>query len=147
MAQLFLDIEHNAVTGTSIVPFAQTTTVTGSAVDLSSAVGNMASAVLEVGAVSGTQGSYAVQVQSSTATDTGWTNVPTGGAFDAVTTSGLTTGGAFYIKSFQVPARYVRAIATASGTFTSMLLGVHFFAQRSANPDNSGGWSNAAAGV
>ena len=144
MASLFLDIGSNYVGGTTLVPIAQTTTVTGTYVDLQQMVANMASAVLQVGAVSGTQGTFDIKMQASTATNTGFNDIP-GATFTQVTTSGLTTGGALQIISFQVPQRYVRAVGTAAGTFTSMLLGVSVFGQRSTNPDNNGGWSNSGA--
>lgn len=144
MANIFLDIQHNYVGGTTLVPIAQTTSADGSYVDLQAMAANMASAVMQVGAVVGTQGTLDVKIQSSTATNTGFADVP-GATFTQVTTSGLTTGGSLQIISFQVPQRYVRAVGTMAGTFTSMVYGVSVFGSRSANPDNSGGFSTQGA--
>ncbi len=141
MASIFLDLQHNYVGGTTLVPFAQTTTTTGTFVDFENMSSNMASAVMQVGAVSGTEGTFDVRMQSSTATNTGYVDIP-GATFTQVTTSGLTTGGALQIISFQVPQRYVRAVGTAGGTFTSMLFGVSVFGQLSTPPTGNGGWVN-----
>ncbi len=143
MSSLFLDIGDNYVGGTSVVPLAQTTSFTGTFVDLRSMSANMASAVMQVGAVSGTQGTMDVKMQASTATNTGFVDIPNA-TFTQVTTSGLTTGGALQIISFQVPQRYVRAVGTGGGTFTSMLIGVSVFGQLSTPPANNGGWVNEA---
>jgi hypothetical protein len=143
MADLFLDIQHNNVNGTTLVPIAQTTSANGTYVDLGPMSANMATAALMVGAVSGTQGTLDVKIQASTATNTGFADIP-GATFTQVTTSGLTTGGAFQLISFQVPQRYVRAVGTMAGTFTSMLYGVSVFGQLSTPPTGNGGWVNEA---
>ncbi len=143
MANIFLDIGNTYVGGTSLVAIAQTTSADGTYVDLSAMASNMASAVMEVGAVVGTEGTLNVKMQSSTATNTGFTDIP-GATFTQVTTSGLTTGGSLQIISFQVPQRYVRAVGTMAGTFTSMLYGVGVFGQMSTTPAGNGGWVNEA---
>lgn len=143
MANIFLDGEANLVGGVSFVPAALTTTTNGTAVDLMDMVGNMGFAVMQVGAVSGTQGTLDVKLQESTATNTGFTDL-TGATFTQVTTSGLTTT-APYVASFIPTKRYVRAYATFAGTFTSMLIGVNIFGQRRATPSGSGGFNNTAA--
>jgi hypothetical protein len=140
VSQLFLDIGANAVVGQTIVPAALTITTNGSAIDLVDMVANMASAIVELGAVSGTQGTFDIKMQSSTTTGSGWADI-SGATFTTLTTS---TG--VQIISFQVPQRYVRAVATAAGTFTSMLFGVSVFGQRAAVPSAKGGWVNEAGG-
>jgi hypothetical protein len=134
-----LDIASGAVTGQTIVPIALTTSTNGSPVDLVDSNANMASALLQVGAVSGTQGTLDVKIQESTATNTGWADIPNA-TFTQVTTSGTTTSGAVQIVSFQRQKRYVRAYATFAGTFTNMLAGVSIFAQRATQPAGNGGW-------
>lgn len=147
MANTFLDIGDNAVVGTSIVPAALTTTQAGGCVDLIESNANVASAALMVGAVSGTQGSIVVQMQECATTNGTYINCVGGGAFTAVTTSGTTaaTGQGslgMQIVSFQRQLRYVQAYVTATGTFTSMLIGVMVFAQRAVTPVGNGGWTN-----
>ena len=141
MANVFLDIGGNAVSGQSLVPAALTTSVAGSPVDLIDSNANMASALLQVGAVSGTQGSLTVKMQECATTNGTFVDI-TGATFTAVTTSGTTTSGAVQIISFQRQKRYVQAYCTFSGTFTNMLVGVSVFSQRATTPTNEGGWQN-----
>ncbi len=141
MANIFLDIGNNAVSGQSFVPAALTTTTLGSPVDLIDSNANMASALLQVGAVSGTQGTFTVKIQECATTNGTFTDV-TSGSFTAFTTSGTTTSGAVQIVSFQRQKRYVAAYVTMSGTYTNALLGVSIFAQRATTPSNEGGWQN-----
>ncbi len=124
------------------MPAALTTTTLGSPVDLIDSNANMASALLQVGAVSGTQGNLVVKIQECTTTNGTFTDVIGAGAFTAVTTSGTTASGAVQIISFQRQKRYVAAYATFTGTYTNMLIGVSIFAQRATTPANEGGWSN-----
>jgi hypothetical protein len=104
---------------------------------------NLASAVLNVGAVSGTQGTLDVKMQESTQTATTgtWTDI-TGASFTQATTSGVVATSGSQIISFQRQKRYVRAYATMGGTFTNFLFGVTVFAQRATTPANEGGWAN-----
>lgn len=139
MANIFLD-QSSAVVGQSIIPAALTTTTNGSTVDLIDGIGNMASAILSVGAVSGTQGTCDVKIQESTATNTGFTDI-TGATFTQFTTSNQVQ-----IISFKPVKRYVRAYATFAGTFTSMLTGVNIFADRRFNPTGYPGWVNETGG-
>lgn len=140
---IFLDIGSNAVSAVSFVPAALTTTTNGTACDLIDSNANMATALLQVGAVSGTQGSLAVQMTECNTTNGTFTNVVAlNSAFTAVTTSGTTTSGGVQIISFQRQKRYVRAEATMSGTFTNFLFGVTVFAQRASMAANTGGWQN-----
>ncbi len=141
MANIFLDIGSNAVSGQSIVPVAVTTSVAGTYVDLIDSNANMASALMQVGAVSGTQGTFDVKMQESTATNSGFTDI-TGATFTQFTTTGLTSGGAVQLISFQRQKRYVRSYVTVAGTVTSALLGVSVFAQRATAPASSGGFQN-----
>ena len=143
MANIFLDGESELVGGVSIVPAALTTTTSGAAVDLMDGVGNMGFGVMQVGAVSGTQGTLDVKIQECATTNGTWTDV-TGATFTQVTTSGTTTSTPA-LASFKHTKRYVRAYATFAGTFTSMLAGVNLFAQRRTTPANEGGWDNTAA--
>jgi hypothetical protein len=143
-AGVWLDIGSSALVAPSLPPAAMTTSTYGTAVDLLSAKGNMASALLEVGAVSGTQGTCTVKVQEnavSTATDPGWTDIP-GATFAQVTTSAVAGASGSQVVSFQRQKRYVRAYATFAGTFTNMLVGCHVFAQRDLTPAGAGGWLN-----
>lgn len=143
MANIFLDGETNLAGGVSFVPAALTTTTNGTAVDLSDSVGNMGFAAMQVGAVSGTQGTLDVKLQECATTNGTWADI-TGATFSQVTTSGLTTTSP-YLASFIHTKRYVRAYATFAGTFTSMLFGVNIFGQRRATPSNKGGFDNTAA--
>lgn len=141
MANIWLDIGNTAVVVPSLIPAALTTTTNGSTVDLIDSNTNMASALLSVGAVSGTQGTCDVKIQESTATNTGFTDI-TGASFTQVTTSGVAGTSGAQIISFQRQKRYVRAYATFGGTFTNMLIGCSIFSQRATTPGNEGGWQN-----
>ena len=143
MANIFLDIGNNAIVTPSIIPAALTTTTFGTTVDLIDSNANMAAAVLQVGAVSGTQGTFDVKMQESTQTATNgtWTDI-TGATFTQFTTSGVAGTSGSQIISFQRQKRYVRAYVTMAGTFTSALFGVSVFAQRATTPANEGGWQN-----
>jgi hypothetical protein len=143
MANTFLDIGNAAIVLPSFIPAALTTTTNGSTVDLIDSNANMASAVLQVGAVSGTQGTFDVKIQESTATNTGFSDI-TGATFTQFTTSGVAGTSGSQIISFQRQKRYVRAYITMAGTFTNALFGVTFFAQRATQPDANGGWTNEA---
>lgn len=143
MANIFLDGKNNFVGGVSFVPAALTTTTSGTAVNLVGMVGNQGSAIMSVGAVSGTQGTCDVKLQESTATNTGFVDIA-GATFSQVTTSGLTTT-ALYLCNFKPTKQYVRAYATFAGTFTNMLIGVNIFGQARTTPSNEGGWDNTSA--
>jgi hypothetical protein len=143
MANIWLDIGGTALVVPSLIPAALTTTVAGSTVDLIDSNTNMASAMLTVGAVSGTQGTLDVSIQESNSTNTGFNTVTSvNTSFTQVTTSGVAGTSGSQIVSFQRQKRYVRAYATFAGTFTSMLVGVTFFAERATTPANAGGWTN-----
>lgn len=144
MANIFLDGKNNLIGGVSFVPAALTTTTNGTPVDLMSMVGNQGSAMMVVGAVSGTQGTLDVKLQECTSTNGTFTDI-TGATFTQVTTSGLTTT-ALQLCNFKPVKRYVRAYATFAGTFTNMLFGVNIFGQGRTMPANEGGWDNTAAG-
>jgi hypothetical protein len=140
-AGIFLDVGNAAIVLPSFIPAALTTTTNGSTVDLIDSNANMASAVLEVGAVSGTQGTFDVKIQESTATNTGFADI-TGATFTQFTTSGVAGTSGPQIISFQRQKRYVRAYVTMAGTYTNALFGVSIFAQRAVQPDAKGGWVN-----
>ncbi len=125
------------------MPAALTTTTNGSPVDLIDSNANMASALLQVGAVSGTQGTFAVKITECATTNGTFTDI-TGATFTTFTTSGTTTSGAVQIISFQRQKRYVAAYFTGTGTFTNALIGVSIFSQRATTPSNEGGWVNEA---
>lgn len=141
MANIFLDIGSAAIVTPSFIPTAFTTTTNGSTCDLIDSNANMASAVLQVGAVSGTQGTFDIKIQESTATNTGFVDIPSA-AFTQFTTSGVAGTSGSQIISFQRQKRYVRAYVTMGGTYTSSLFGVTIFAQRAIQPDANGGWIN-----
>lgn len=143
MANIFLDIGSAAIVTPSFIPAALTTTTNGSTVDLIDSNANMASAVLQVGAVSGTQGTFDVKMQESTATDSGFSDI-SGATFTQFTTSGVAGTSGSQIISFQRQKRYVRAYVTMAGTYTNALFGVTVFAQRAVQPDARGGWVNEA---
>lgn len=126
-----------------MIPAALTTTTLGTTIDLIDSNANMASALIQVGAVSGTQGTCDVKIQESTQTATTgtWTDI-TGATFTQITTSGVAGTSGAQIISFQRQKRYVRAYATFAGTFTSMLIGVSIFSAMAAEPDAKGGWVN-----
>lgn len=142
-AGIFLDIGNAAITTPSFIPTAFTTTTNGGTVDLLDSNANMASALLNVGAVVGTQGTFDIKIQESTATNTGFTDI-TGATFTQFTTSGVAGTSGAQIISFQRQKRYVRAYVTMAGTYTSALFGVAIFAQRAIQPDANGGWTNEA---
>lgn len=140
---IFLDIGSAAIVSSTFIPAALTTTTFGTTVDLMDSNANMASAWLDVGAVSGTQGTFDVKMQESTQTATTgtWTDI-TGAAFTQFTTSGVVNASGAAIISFQRNKRYVRAYVTMAGTFTNALFGVSIFSQRNTMPDAKGGWVN-----
>lgn len=142
-AGIFLDVGNAYVGGASIVPAALTTTTNGSAIDLIDSNANMASAVLEAGAVSGTQGTFDCKMQECATTNGTWADI-TGATFTQFTTSGVAASSGFQIISFQRQKRYVRAYVTVGGTVTSGVIGVGVFAQRAVQPDALGGWVNEA---
>lgn len=143
MANQFLDIGSSAITIPSFIPAALTTTTFGTTVDLIDSNSNMASALLAVGAVSGTQGTFTVKMQESTQTTTNGTwNDVSGATFTAFTTSGVAGTSGAQIISFQRQQRYVRAYVTMAGTYTNALFGVAVFSQRATTPANEGGWAN-----
>jgi len=148
MANTFLDIGSNALVGESFTPAALTTTTNGTGIDLSDSNANMASALLNVGAVSGTQGTLNVKIQEST-DNTTFVDI-TGATFAQQTTSGtagsLGSANGSQIISFQRNKRYVRAYATMAGTFTNFLFGVTIFSQMNAMPLANGGWINESGG-
>lgn len=143
MANTFLDIGGNAVVNSTFIPAALTTTTNGATVDLIDSNSNMFSAALMVGAVSGTQGTFDVKLQESTATNTGFVDI-TGAAFTQFTTSGVVATSGTQIISAQRQKRYVRAYVTMAGTYTNALFGVTIFSQRATTPANEGGWQNEA---
>ena len=138
---VFLDIGNSAIVAPSFIPSALTTTTNGAAVDLLDSNANMASALLDVGAVSGTQGTLDCKIQECATTNGTWTDI-TSARFTQVTTSGVAGTSGQQIISFQRQKRYVRAYATMAGTFTNFLFGVAIFAQRAITPDAKGGWTN-----
>ncbi len=142
-AGIFLDVGSNAIVLPSFIPAALTTTTLGSTVDLIDSNANMASALLDVGAVSGTQGTFDVKMQESTQTATTgtWSDI-SGATFTQFTTSGVAGTSGPQIISFQRSKRYVRAYVTVAGTVTSAVIGVAIFAQRAVVPDAKGGWVN-----
>ncbi len=146
-AGIFLDVGSAAIVASSLIPAALTTTTFGSTVDLIDSNANMASAFLDVGAVSGTQGTFDVKMQESTQTATTgtWTDI-SGASFTQFTTSGVVATSGAAIISFQRQKRYVRAYVTMAGTYTNALFGVTVFAQRAVQPDAKGGWVNETGG-
>lgn len=143
IANIFLDIGSGYVGTSSFIPAALTTTTNGTFVDLSDSNANMASAVAEFGAVSGTQGTLDIKITECATTNGTYTDIP-GASFTQQTTSGVAGTSGFQIISFQRNKRYVRAYATMAGTFTTFLFGVGIFAQRATQPDATGGWANEA---
>lgn len=141
MANIFLDIGHNAVV-TATVPGSttgSTTNAAGSSVDLVDVGGNYASAVQVVGTVTGTNPTLDTKIQYSTDGSSNWTDV-TGATFTQVTTSTNAQ-----IISFFAPARYVRGYVTVGGTTPVFPAGVAIFAQRHLAPANKGGFDLTAA--
>lgn len=145
MANIFLDVGSLALVGQTILPVAMTTTTNGATIDLVDSNAVMASALVQVGAVVGTQGTADIKIQESTQTATTgtWTDI-TGATFTQITTSGVAGTSGVQIISFQRNKRYVRAYATYAGTFTSMVVGVSIFSALASEPSALGGWVNEA---
>lgn len=94
-----------------------TTSGNGSAVDLQGYVNDdhfEMAATLDVGTITGTQGTFAVKVQESTTTTSGDFSDISGASFTGVTT---TTGGETIF--FKTNKRYVRLVETLGGTSPS----------------------------
>ena len=120
---MLIDLVNGVNSGASFTPGAQTTTANGSAVDLQNGTIDTA-AVLNVGTVTGTTPTLAVQMQESPDNST-WTNVASGGLFTTVTAS-----TARQVIRFLRQYRYVRAVATIAGTTPSFAMGVDVFCQK-----------------
>lgn len=138
MANIFLDLAHNALTGGDDIA-AVTTNVAGASVDFKDVVGNRGNCLMYVSTVSGTTPVLTAKIQEST-DGTTWTDV-TGATYSTVTTSNNRQ-----IISFNTLKRYVRGYDTVSGTTPSFLRGRTFLAQRRTTPNSAlgGGWTNEA---
>jgi hypothetical protein len=135
---IFLDLASNAVVqpGNTF-----TTAVTGGAlttVDLVDCVANMYTVVISCTTVT-SSGNVTFKVQQSI-DGTTWTDVS-----GAVTTAFSATNTT-QILSFQNVGRYTRLFSTLNSG-TSINVVSLFLGQRQTTPANSGGFSNAAAGV
>lgn len=142
-AGIFLDVGNSALVTPSFAPVVLTTTTNGAPVDLVDSNANVASALLDVGAVNATSGTCDVKMQECATTNGTWSDIP-GATFAQVTTSGVAGVSGSQVISFQRQKRYVRAYAVLGGTFTNMLIGVSVFSQRAVTPDAKGGWVNEA---
>ena len=138
MANIFQDLSAGAVGGASFYGQAQTTNVAGASVDFADCVGNRQTAILLIGAVSGTSPTNDVKVQHST-DGTTWADVP-----GATFTQATTAGGAQVI-SFNATRRYVRGYATFTGTSPSFGTGLYLVGQRRTTPGSNGGYNTASS--
>lgn len=114
----------NALANASSVPAAVTTTANGSAIDLMLAEGGNISAILSVGAVSGTSPTLAVKFQESDDGTTGWVDM------DDSTFTTVTAANNLQVRSFQRTKRYIRHVLTLGGTTPSFTLSLTTLAQR-----------------
>ncbi len=133
MASLFLDLASEAVVGGDL-PTARTANAAGSSVDFADVVGNMQSALLVTGAVSGTTPTLDVKIQHSSDGST-WADV-TGATFTQVTTANR------QLISFISTREFVRGYYTTGGTTPSFTTSLTFLGARRHNPANSGGFVN-----
>jgi hypothetical protein len=143
MANIWLDLERNAVGGQTFAVATTNTNGGGTAVDLADCVGNMAACHLQQGAVAGAT-TVTVKIQQSTATNTGFEDI-SGATFATFTTTGA-VGDALKILSFRPTMRYVRAYATLN-TGTTVTLGATIFGQRRTTPSANGGFSTETGGT
>src|SRR6202041_1227207 len=98
-------------------PAAQTTTVTGPAVDFS-ATDDVVALVQDVGAVTGTTPSLAGKLQESADGSTNWTDCqPGGGSISAVTAS-----GSVQVATYQRSKEFIRYVGTITGTTPSFTM-------------------------
>lgn len=138
MPALALDLASTSVLGGDF-PVPRTATANGTGVDFADVVGNMQTAVLLVGAVSGTSPTLNVKIQES-ADNSAYTDV-SGAAFAPVTAANNRQ-----VLSFKAVKQFVRAVYTIAGTSPDFATGVTFLAERRTQPGNSGGWVNESGG-
>ncbi len=140
MANLFLDLEANAQLSTLANIAAVTTTTNGSAVGTVDIGTNYCSALLAVGAVTGTTPTLDVKIQESNDGSTGWTDC-LGGDQNAAAFTRVTAANAAQVISFKAQKAFVRAVLTVGGTTPSFTCGVYLLAQKK---DWGGpGWTNS----
>jgi hypothetical protein len=111
------DFAHQAILGAGLTPRANTTTVTGSAVDLITGDGRCF-AIQQVGTVSGTTPTLAGKIQESADGSTGWADI-SGATFSAVSAADN-----IQAIGFDRSQRFVRYIGTIGGTTPSFTIGV-----------------------
>lgn len=111
--------------GDTLAPETITATTNGAAVDVGAVGANMQSAVLSVGAVSGTAPTLDVKIQASPDGSSNWADV-SGATFSQVTTASHVALIDFQLPTVTDPTaaayRYVRAVATVGGTSPSFAL-------------------------
>lgn len=138
MPDIFLDLASQSVVGGDF-PVSRTSTANGTGVDLIDVAGNMQSALLLTGAVSGTSPTLDVKIQESADNST-WSDVP------GATFTQQTAANQRQLISFAAIKRYVRAVYTLAGTSPNFATGVTFLGSRRHNPTNSGGFAIETGG-
>lgn len=133
MPDILLDVASHAVVGGDF-PVSRTATANGTGVDLIDVAGNMQTALLLTGAVSGTTPTLDVKIQESS-DNTTFTDVA------GATFTQQTAANQRQVISFAAIKRYVRAVYTIAGTSPNFATGVTFLASRRHNPTNSGGFA------
>lgn len=137
------DFSHAIVAEDTIRPQTLTASANGVSVDVAAIGANTLSALLSVGAVSGTSPSLAVKMQASADGST-WVDI-SGATFTTVTSANQSQ-----IIQFTMPTpsntsdpayRYVRAVATISGTSPSFAIHVAVFGLRKHPSPSSGALS------
>ena len=104
-----------------VIPNAESDDVTGSAVDISGAIGNL-KITQQIGTVGGTSPTYDGKIQDSADGSTDWTDV-SGATFAQVTDSSDETSSSISVES-RLCRRYIRYVGTSGGTSPTVEIAV-----------------------
>lgn len=147
MANIFLDLQNNAIVTASIPgsTTGSTTNAAGVSVDLIDGIGSYVSAVQVVGVVTGTSPTLTGKVQESTDGTNNWTDVTSVSDGTTVSFAQVTTSTNAQVVSFRPTKRYVRGYVTVGGTTPVFPTSITIIHQRRATPANNGGFNLTSA--
>ena len=147
MANLFLDLQNNAIATASIpgTTTGSTTNAAGASVDLIDGIGNYCSAVQVVGTVTGSSPTLTGKIQESTDGTNNWTDVTAVSDGSTVAFAQVTTSTNAQVVSFRPTKRYVRGYVTVGGTTPVFPTSITIIHQRRATPASNGGFSTTSA--
>lgn len=142
MANTFMDLQHNAQATALLDVSQRTSQTTGSGVNIPDVGTNVVSAILVVGAATGTSPTQDIKIQESSDNST-WTDAK---APDQTTADFATVSSANQIQviTFLAQKPYVRAYAAAPGGSSTpgYTYGVYLLAQKKLWGAPTGGWVN-----